>query len=227
MPFNLTHAGGLAGAPAGLACLVGLRCLCGRLLRLARFNRSRHDGAHSGAYFGWWQVATKLNLALAAGVSLPLLQWLGYESGSRDAPALLALSWAYALLPCAILIALPYIFYILNNTRTTHVIQRLHDDVGRGGDDGAGGRHQNQLEFRAGRQGFAVERDFVTDRHLRALQVLDHILRRGACQQLQVAETVSQLAEIEVAQIQGRVIKEDGAAIVRHQLYLLRQGSKA
>jgi GPH family glycoside/pentoside/hexuronide:cation symporter len=63
---------------------------------------SRHDGAHSGAYFGWWQVATKLNLALAAGVSLPLLQWLGYESGSRDAPALLALSWAYALLPCVL-----------------------------------------------------------------------------------------------------------------------------
>lgn len=60
------------------------------------------DAAHSGAYFGWWQVATKLNLALAAGVSLPLLQWLGYETGSRDAPALLALSWAYALLPCVL-----------------------------------------------------------------------------------------------------------------------------
>ena len=60
------------------------------------------DAAHSGAYFGWWQVATKLNLALAAGVSLPLLQWLGYETGSRDAPALLALSWTYALLPCVL-----------------------------------------------------------------------------------------------------------------------------
>jgi Na+/melibiose symporter-like transporter len=45
-------------------------------------------------------VATKLNLALAAGLSLPLLQWLGYAVGARDAPALLALSWAYALLPC-------------------------------------------------------------------------------------------------------------------------------
>ncbi|MFM7698228.1 MAG: MFS transporter [Limnohabitans sp.] len=63
---------------------------------------SQNEGAHSGAYFGWWQVATKLNLALAAGVTLPLLQWLGYESGSRDAPALLALSWAYALLPCVL-----------------------------------------------------------------------------------------------------------------------------
>jgi hypothetical protein len=58
------------------------------------------DTEHSGAFFGWWQVATKLNLALAAGLSLPLLQWLGYSAGARDAPALLALSWAYALLPC-------------------------------------------------------------------------------------------------------------------------------
>jgi len=58
------------------------------------------NSARSGAFFGWWQVATKLNLALAAGLSLPMLQWLGYSAGARDAPALLALSWAYALLPC-------------------------------------------------------------------------------------------------------------------------------
>jgi Na+/melibiose symporter-like transporter len=63
-------------------------------------QHSEQDTGHSGAYFGWWQVATKLNLALAAGISLPLLQWLGYSAGSRDAPALLALSWAYALVPC-------------------------------------------------------------------------------------------------------------------------------
>ena len=58
------------------------------------------DTARSGVFFGWWQAATKLNLALAAGLSLPLRQWLGYAAGARDAPALLALSWAYALLPC-------------------------------------------------------------------------------------------------------------------------------
>ena len=57
---------------------------------------------HAGAYFGWWQVATKLNLALAAGVALPLLELLGYTPGAQDAPALAALSWSYALLPCAL-----------------------------------------------------------------------------------------------------------------------------
>ncbi len=54
----------------------------------------------AGAYLGWWQVATKLNLALAAGLALPLLNLLGYTPGTQDAPALLALSWAYALVPC-------------------------------------------------------------------------------------------------------------------------------
>ncbi|MEY8876278.1 MAG: MFS transporter, partial [Leptothrix sp. (in: b-proteobacteria)] len=55
-----------------------------------------------GAYFGWWNGATKLNLALSAGLALPVLQWAGYHPGSRDAPALLALSVAYALLPCGL-----------------------------------------------------------------------------------------------------------------------------
>lgn len=60
------------------------------------------DQGHSGAFYGWWQVATKLNLALAAGLALPLLGWLGYAPGAQDAPALLALSWTYALLPCVL-----------------------------------------------------------------------------------------------------------------------------
>ena len=56
----------------------------------------------SGTYFGWWQVASKFNLALAAGLSLPLLQGLGYSAGAQDAPALLALSLTYGLLPCVL-----------------------------------------------------------------------------------------------------------------------------
>lgn len=62
--------------------------------------QTQNPHAPKGAYFGWWQVASKFNLALAAGVSLPLLQALGYSAGAQDAPALLALSLAYGLLPC-------------------------------------------------------------------------------------------------------------------------------
>ena len=36
----------------------------------------------AGACFGVWNLAAKLNLALAAGLALPLLAWLGYQPGS-------------------------------------------------------------------------------------------------------------------------------------------------
>jgi Na+/melibiose symporter-like transporter len=59
-------------------------------------------GQREGAYFGWWSFAAKLNLALAAGLALPLLGWFGYAPGARDAEALWALTVAYCLLPCAL-----------------------------------------------------------------------------------------------------------------------------
>jgi Na+/melibiose symporter-like transporter len=53
----------------------------------------------AGACFGVWNLVAKLNLALAAGLSLPLLGALGYvPGGSAGLPAL---TFAYALLPLA------------------------------------------------------------------------------------------------------------------------------
>jgi len=51
----------------------------------------------AGACFGVWNFVAKLNLALAAGLALPLLALLGYVPGSGA--GLPALSFAYALLP--------------------------------------------------------------------------------------------------------------------------------
>ncbi|MEI6803924.1 MAG: MFS transporter [Burkholderiales bacterium] len=59
-------------------------------------------GRAEGTYFGWWNFATKLNLALAAGLALPLLGWLGYVPGTRDVDALAWLTAAYCLLPCGL-----------------------------------------------------------------------------------------------------------------------------
>ncbi|MBK8019621.1 MAG: MFS transporter [Betaproteobacteria bacterium] len=57
--------------------------------------------ARQGAYFGTWQLVEKLNLALAAGISLPLLQWSGYEPGTPQGP-MGDLSVMYAVVPCAL-----------------------------------------------------------------------------------------------------------------------------
>ncbi len=73
----------------------------GALLALL-IKRQGAQGKQDGAYLGWWNLATKLNLALAAGATLPLLQWLGYQPGSQDSQALQHLAWIYALLPCAL-----------------------------------------------------------------------------------------------------------------------------
>jgi GPH family glycoside/pentoside/hexuronide:cation symporter len=61
-----------------------------------------HSGQREGAYFGAWNWATKINLALAAGIALPLLHRLGYTPGANDAGALQALLIAYAVVPCAL-----------------------------------------------------------------------------------------------------------------------------
>ncbi len=72
------------------------------------------DRGHSeGAYFGWWNFATKLNLALSAGLALPLLALFGYVPGTRDAQALVALTMAYCLLPCVLKLGAGALLYQL------------------------------------------------------------------------------------------------------------------
>lgn len=68
-------------------------------------------GSAEGAYFGWWNFATKLNLALAAGLALPLLALFGYSPGARGGPALQALTIAYCLLPCLLKLGAAALLY--------------------------------------------------------------------------------------------------------------------
>jgi len=69
-------------------------------LLAAVIGHANDIGKREGAYFGMWNWATKMNLALAAGISLPLLEVLGYKTGTTDAQGLHALAIGYALLPC-------------------------------------------------------------------------------------------------------------------------------
>ena len=84
---GLTLGADLALPPALLAAVIG---------------KAGHSGQREGAYFGVWNWATKLNLALAAGISLPLLEGLGYVPGTSGADSTEALRIAYALVPCAL-----------------------------------------------------------------------------------------------------------------------------
>ncbi len=57
-------------------------------------------GGRTGLFFGLWGMGTKLALALAVGVSFPLLDMAGFKAtGDNSDQALLALSLLYGLLP--------------------------------------------------------------------------------------------------------------------------------
>jgi Na+/melibiose symporter-like transporter len=81
---------------------------------LAGVIQSNGDsGKAEGAYFGWWNFAIKLNLALAAGMALPLLGIFGYAPGVRSPEALNALVLAYCVLPCVLKLAASAALYFL------------------------------------------------------------------------------------------------------------------
>lgn len=94
-----------SGLALGADLVVPPALLAGLIQR--RRSASATGGAQAdeagveGLWFGWWNFANKLTLALAAGIALPLVQWLGYRPGARDEASLAALAICYALVPCA------------------------------------------------------------------------------------------------------------------------------
>lgn len=55
----------------------------------------------TGGYFGIWTFATKANLALAAGLALPIVSAFGYRAGEPTSNVM-ALTLAYTVLPCVL-----------------------------------------------------------------------------------------------------------------------------
>jgi Na+/melibiose symporter-like transporter len=89
---------------SGLALGADLALPAALLADIAEADASKRQapGAGAGAYFGWWNLVAKLNLALAAGIALPALAWLGYQPGGTGPAARSALTIAYCLLPLAL-----------------------------------------------------------------------------------------------------------------------------
>ena len=69
-------------------------------------NQQRHL---SGGYFGIWSLINKGVLALAAGISLPLLAVFGYQPGGSQGIAYLAI--LYAGIPCLIKLISAYLIW--------------------------------------------------------------------------------------------------------------------
>ena len=98
-----------AGDHIAFACVcaltgvaLGADLACPAALLSGVIQRAGDQNRHEGVYFGWWNFATKLNLALAAGLALPVLEWLGYQPGLGQAGASSTpLIIAYAAIPCA------------------------------------------------------------------------------------------------------------------------------
>ena len=76
---------------------------------LADLLGRRQGTARAGALFGLWNLVTKSNLALAAGLALPLLALLDYRPGSTDPAALGALAATYGLLPLTLKLVALYL----------------------------------------------------------------------------------------------------------------------
>ncbi len=107
-----------AGALAGFAviCVLSGAALGADLalppaLLAGVITAAGHHGEREGSYFGLWSWMTKMNLALAAGIALPLLEVLGYAPGTRDTEGLQALTAAYALLPCGLKLAAAWLLW--------------------------------------------------------------------------------------------------------------------
>lgn len=108
----------LSGVALGADLALPSALLAGVIQQRAAQDASQSFGVadaapSAGAYFGWWSFATKLNLALAAGLALPLLGVFGYAPGARDEAALTALVIAYCVLPCVLKAGAALSLYVL------------------------------------------------------------------------------------------------------------------
>ncbi len=93
---------GFAAVCVGTGLALGADLVAPPALLAGAIQRAGVGQQAEGVWFGWWNLCTKLNLALAAGLALPLLPWMGYQSGTPTLPGLNALVIVYAVVPCVI-----------------------------------------------------------------------------------------------------------------------------
>lgn len=72
------------------------------------------DERRSGVFFGLWSMVTKLSLALAAGIALPLLEWRGFDPTGVSSPQGIGqLVWLYAAWPVCVKLPVAWLVWRL------------------------------------------------------------------------------------------------------------------
>lgn len=89
---------------------------------------------------------------------------------------------------------------------------------------GTGGGDQDQSQIRAGVECGGVQRHLVADGDLCTLQAFGDLIRRRMGVQGQLGEGLLHRLHVEVAEVEGSMVEEDGAWAVAHQLYLFAGG---
>jgi Na+/melibiose symporter-like transporter len=91
---------GVICALSGLALGADLALPASILADVIDRDRRGPGAVAEGSYFGIWNLVTKANLAIAAGLALPVLGALGYAPGQSGAER--SLAFVYCLLPCVL-----------------------------------------------------------------------------------------------------------------------------
>jgi Na+/melibiose symporter-like transporter len=66
---------------------------------LVDLDTSEGGGGRTGLFFGLWNMATKISLALAVGIGFPALQLAGFDPQQPEAGATLVLALFYGAVP--------------------------------------------------------------------------------------------------------------------------------
>lgn len=94
-------------------CLGGDAVLSNSLLADIIKPEKKEADASTGSYYGVWNLMVKLNLAIAAGITLPLLDFLGYKAGEPNSETILAsLAFIYGGLPCLLKILTAILLFL-------------------------------------------------------------------------------------------------------------------
>ncbi len=100
---------------------------------LVDIDTAAGGGRRTGLYFGIWNMATKLALALAVGIAFPLLEWFGFDATVvSDRDGTFALALFYGAVPIGFKLMATALMWNFPHDRTAQMATRarVHDVEG-------------------------------------------------------------------------------------------------